>query len=212
MAIVGGSGVGKSSIVALLLRFWDYQSGSIELGGRSLKDYQPACLRELISVVPQAAYLFNATMKENILLAKPNASRQELNQAIQAAALQPLIEALPDKLETVVGENGRSLSGGQRQRIAIARALLKDAPILVLDEPTVGLDPVTEREVMADIKMVMAGRTTILITHRLIGLDGMDEILVLNKGQVAERGTQAELIAQKGLFYKMWKQQKEMLE
>lgn len=211
VAIVGESGAGKSSIAALLVRFWDYQSGSIELAGRPLKDYRPSSLRALFSVVPQTAYLFNASIKDNILLAKPDASQRELDQAVQAAALQPLIEGLPDKLDTMVGENGRSLSGGQRQRIAIARALLKNAPILVLDEPTVGLDPVTESEVMSDIKKVMTGRTTILITHRLIGLDGMDEILVLNKGQVAERGTQAELLGQKGLFYKMWKQQKEML-
>ncbi|MGI6091584.1 MAG: thiol reductant ABC exporter subunit CydC [Negativicutes bacterium] len=212
LAIVGESGAGKSSIVGLLLRFWDYQSGSIELDGRPLKVYQPAGLRELFSVVAQTAYLFNASIKDNILLAKPNATQQELDQAIQAASLTTFVENLPDKINTIVGENGRSLSGGQRQRIAIARALLKGAPVLVLDEPTSGLDPVTEREVMADIKKVMAGRTTILITHRLVGLESMDEILVLNKGTAAEHGTQADLLARQGLFYKMWKQQKDMLE
>ncbi|MDD4600629.1 putative ABC transporter ATP-binding protein [bioreactor metagenome] len=212
VAIVGESGVGKSSIVSLLVRFWDYQIGSITIGERQLQDFQPDHLRSLLGVVPQAAYLFNASIKDNILLANPDGSLEKFNQAVEAAALTAVIADLPAGLETMVGENGRSLSGGQRQRVAIARALLKDAPILVLDEPTAGLDPVTERAVMADIKMAMVGRTTILVTHRLVGLDGFDEILMLHEGKVAERGSLVELINRKGLFFKMWNQQKSMLE
>lgn len=211
VAIVGESGAGKSSIISLLLRFWDCQTGSIKLGGRDIKNYRQDHLRELFSVVPQFSYIFNASLKDNVLLAKPDASTEEFSRSIELAALKPVIESLPEGGETLVGENGRSLSGGQRQRIAIARALLKNAPVLVLDEPTVGLDPVTELDVMDDIKRAMAGRTTILVTHRLVGLEAMDEIIVLEKGRVVEHGTQAGLLARRGLFATMWQQQKNRL-
>lgn len=212
VAIVGESGAGKSSIVSLLLRFWDCQTGFIELGGNDIKKYQQEHLRDLFSIVPQFSYIFNASLKDNVLLAKPEASAEEFSRAIELAALKPIIDDLPEGGKTLVGENGRSLSGGQRQRIAIARALLKNAPVLVLDEPTVGLDPMTELEVMEDIKKVMVGRTTILITHRLVGLEAMDEIIVLEKGRVVERGTQAGLIARRGLYATMWRQQKNLLD
>lgn len=212
VAIIGESGAGKSSIVSLLVRFWDCDAGVITLGGKPLRDYHADKLRDMFGVVQQAAYIFNASIRDNILLAKPAATPDELQQAIEAAALMPMLAGLTMGLDTIVGENGSALSGGQRQRIAIARALLKNAPILILDEPTTGLDAVTEREVMADIKSLMAGHTTILITHRLIGLEGMDEIIVLDNGKTVERGTYSALINQKGLFYKMWQQQTRMFK
>ena len=211
LAIVGESGAGKSSIVSLLLRFWDYQQGSIKLGGAELKECQPESLQRIIGVVPQSTYLFNASIKDNILLAKPDADEKELQEALEGASLSAVIDRLPIGYDTKVGENGHSLSGGQRQRVAIARALLKNSPLLILDEPTVGLDAVTELEIMESIKSAMAGRTTILITHRLIGLEMMDDIIVLDKGQIIERGTQSQLLSQKGLFFRMWTLQNDRL-
>lgn len=211
IAIVGPSGAGKSTVVSLLLRFWDYDRGSICLGGRELKTYPPAVLRDMIGVVPQRPYLFNASIEDNIRLAKPDAAREEIAAAVRQAAFDGLVDVLPDGLATMVGQNGRTLSGGQRQRVAIARVFLKAAPILLLDEPTAGLDAATEREVLAALDKFMAGRTTILITHRLIGLENMDEILVLYRGRIVERGRQAELLARQGLFYQMWRLQNDRL-
>ncbi|EAX46793.1 ABC transporter, transmembrane region, type 1 [Thermosinus carboxydivorans Nor1] len=211
IAIVGPSGAGKSTVVSLLLRFWDYDRGSIRLGGRELKTYPPAVLRDMIGVVPQRPYLFNTSIEDNIRLAKPDAAREEIAAAVRQAAFDGLVDVLPDGLATMVGQNGRTLSGGQRQRVAIARVFLKAAPILLLDEPTAGLDAATEREVLAALDKFMAGRTTILITHRLIGLENMDEILVLYRGRIVERGRQAELLARQGLFYQMWRLQNDRL-
>ncbi|SDF62136.1 thiol reductant ABC exporter subunit CydC [Sporolituus thermophilus] len=211
IAIVGPSGAGKSTVVSLLLRFWDYDRGSIRLGGRELKTYPPAVLRDMIGVVPQRPYLFNASIEDNIRLAKPDATREEIVAAVRQAAFDGPVDTLPDGLATMVGQNGRALSGGQRQRVAIARVFLKGAPLLLLDEPTAGLDAATEREVLAALDKFMAGRTTILITHRLIGLENMDEILVLYRGRIVERGRQPELLARQGLFYQMWRLQNDRL-
>lgn len=211
LAIVGANGAGKSSIASLLLRFWDYQLGSIKLGGAELKLCSEEALQRILGVVPQNTYLFNATIKDNILIAKPDASEKELQEVLADSSLAAVIDKLPLGYDTRVGENGHSLSGGQRQRVSIARALLKNSPILILDEPTVGLDAVTELEVMEAIKAAMAGRTTILITHRLIGLETMDDIIVLDRGKIAERGSQSQLIAQRGLFFQMWTLQNDRL-
>jgi len=204
VAIVGPSGAGKTSIVNLLLRFWEYDKGRINLGGNSFRDYRQADARKLIGVVTQRTHLFNATILENLLLANPEATDKEVIQAAQQAKLHDFILSLPLGYDSVVGENGLSLSGGQRQRLAIARVLLKNAPILILDEAMSGLDPLTEREVMDEIYQLMEGRTTLVITHRLVGLERMDEILVLDKGQIVERGKHLELLRHKGLYHKLW--------
>lgn len=204
LAIVGPSGAGKSTLMYLLLRFWDYDQGTIWLGGQELKSYQSQKLRNMFSVVSQQSHMFNASIRDNILLARPDASEAEFQQVLESAELNEWVKALPQGYDTMVGQNGHALSGGQRQRIAIARALLRNAPILILDEPTVGLDALTEEAIMKTIEKLMAGRTTILITHRLTGLQNMDEILVLEAGVLVEQGSQRELLAREGLFYQLW--------
>jgi ATP-binding cassette subfamily C protein CydC len=211
VAIVGPSGAGKSTLLYLLLRFWEYHQGSIRLGGYELKKYDSQELRNLFSVVSQQSHLFNASIRDNILLAKPEASEAEFCQAVQNAELKGLIETLPEGYDTMVGQNGYALSGGQRQRIAIARALLKNAPVLILDEPTVGLDSLTEEAIMATIASLRAGRTIILITHRLTGLKNMGEIIVLEAGRILEQGNQEELLKREGLFYHLWHLQHDVL-
>ncbi|MDI6907117.1 MAG: thiol reductant ABC exporter subunit CydC [Thermoanaerobacterales bacterium] len=207
LAIVGPSGAGKSTLVRILLRFWDYEEGSVRLGGHELKAYDPEDLRSLISVVTQQTYLFNATIRENLLIARPGAGEEEIVAATRAARIHDFIEGLPLGYDTCVGDRGLKLSGGQRQRLAIARAILKDAPVLLLDEPTASLDAVTEREVMETVRRLTAGRTTLLITHRLAGLNLADEILVLDRGRVVERGRHEELLRQGGLYRQMWELQ-----
>lgn len=207
MAIVGPSGAGKSTLINLLLRFWDYGEGSIRLGGCELKTLPQEQVRRLMGVVAQHTHLFNATIRENLLLARPGATVEEMIRAARETSIHGFIQNLPRGYDTYVGEGGFKLSGGQRQRLAIARALLKDAPMLVLDEATAGLDPVTEREVLATVRRLMAGRTTLVITHRLAGLAEMDEILVMDGGRIVERGTQEELLRRNGLFHRMWQLQ-----
>ncbi|WP_435366225.1 ABC transporter ATP-binding protein [Desulfofundulus kuznetsovii] len=211
VALVGPSGAGKSTIVNLLLRFWDYREGVIYLGGHELKRYSPEDLRRLLGVVTQHTHLFNATIRENLLLARPGASEEELIAAARRARIHDFIQTLPRGYDTCVGEGGFKLSGGQRQRLAIARVLLKNAPILVLDEATAGLDPVTEREVMDAVYSLMQGRTTLVITHRLVGLEVMDEILVLDGGRVVERGRHEDLLRHNGLYRRLWELQHQVL-
>ncbi|MFC1975446.1 thiol reductant ABC exporter subunit CydC [Chloroflexota bacterium] len=193
LAIVGPSGAGKSTLVNLLLRFWEYQRGQIQLGGHDLHHYRPEDVRQLISVVSQRTHLFNGTIKQNLLLARPEANDEDLIRATNQAQIHESIQTLPQGYDTWIGEQGLRLSGGERQRLAIARALLKDAPILILDEPTANLDPLVEREVMKTISTLMQGRTTLLITHRPVGLAAADEILVLQAGRIVERGRYKEL-------------------
>jgi ATP-binding cassette, subfamily C, bacterial CydC len=204
VAIVGPSGVGKTSIVNLLLRFWNYEEGNIFLGGQSLQDYNLEELRNLFGVVTQQTYLFNATIKENLLLANPQGTDEDLILAAQQAKLHEFILSLPNGYDSYIGEGGFKLSGGQRQRLAIARVLLRNAPILILDEAATGLDAQTEQEVMKEVYHLMEGRTTIVITHNLLGLETMDEILVLNQGRIIERGTHQELLRIKGHYYTLW--------
>lgn len=204
VAIVGPSGAGKTSVVNLLLRFWEYDEGRIDLGGYSLREYPQEDVRGFIGVVTQRTHLFNATIRENLLLANPKATDEELIHAAQQAKLHDFILSLPQGYNSFVGEGGFKLSGGQRQRLAIARVLLKNAPILILDEAMAGLDSLTEREIMDEVYQLMEGRSALVITHRLIGLEKMDEILVLDRGQIVERGTHEELLQLRGLYRKMW--------
>ncbi len=211
MAIVGSSGAGKSTLAALLLRCWDYDTGSIRLGECELKDIRSETVRELIGVVAQDTYVFNATVRDNLLLAKPQASEDEVSRAAAGAVLTGLAGSMAEGLALEAGDNGHSLSGGERQRLAIARILLKNPPVLVMDEPTVSLDAATEQEVMRTILAATAGRTTVLITHRLTGLAAMDFIVVLDEGRVVESGSFAGLIAQRGLFYQMWQSERDIV-
>jgi ATP-binding cassette subfamily C protein CydCD len=203
LALVGPSGGGKTTLVRLLLRFWDFKEGGILLGGMDLRGYSQADVRRLVSLVAQDTYLFNATIKENLLIARPDAGEEEIVRAARRAQIHDFIESLPQGYDTWIGEQGLRLSGGERQRLAIARALLKDAPILILDEPTANLDRLTERRLLESLAPAMEGRTTLWITHRLVGLEAMDEILVLDQGRVVERGRHAALKGSGGLYQRM---------
>ncbi len=211
VAIVGGSGGGKTTLVNLILRFWDYQEGLIALGGVDIRQLSAAELRARIGVVAQQTYLFNTTIRENLLIAKRDASEEEIVAAAQRAQLHEFIARLPEGYQTRVGEFGLNLSGGERQRLAIARALLKDAPILILDEPTANLDAQTERDLLTALYALMEGRTTLLITHRLVGLERMDQILVLERGKIVERGAQSELLAREGAYKRLFTAQRQWI-
>jgi len=203
VALVGTSGAGKTTTAQLLMRFWDPDSGRILLNGADLKDYKLDALRGLVALVAQDTYLFNDTLRANILIARPEATDAELQAAIEHASLGELVAALPDGLDSAVGERGTSLSGGQRQRVAIARAFLKDAPILILDEATSHLDAVNEQAVRRALDVLKADRTTIVIAHRLSTVRDADLIVVLDEGRVAESGTHASLLSRGGLYARL---------
>jgi ATP-binding cassette, subfamily C, bacterial CydCD len=204
IAIVGPSGAGKTTLINLLQRFWEYHEGSIQLDGNEISRYVQEDFRGRIAAASQSNYLFCATIKENLLIARPDASMDDLIHAAKASHLHNLIASLPQGYDTWIGEHGLRLSAGERQRLAIARALLKDAPILLFDEPTANLDSATEKAVMNSIREYTHGRSTITITQRLAGLDWMDEILVLKDGQLVERGSHNELVTKQGLYQQMW--------
>jgi ATP-binding cassette subfamily C protein CydCD len=211
MAIVGPSGAGKSTIPNLLLRFWDYEVGNITLGGKSLKALDIDEVRRHFALISQNSYFFNTTIRENLRLAKRSASQEEIESAARAAKIHDLITSLPNGYDTLIGEQGVRLSGGERQRLAIARALLKDAPVFIFDEPTANLDPEMEREVLDTLFITMQGRASLLITHRLIGLERFDQILVMDHGQIVERGTHSELLARHGLYRRLWDLQNQIV-
>ncbi|MBP6470829.1 MAG: thiol reductant ABC exporter subunit CydD [Chloroflexi bacterium] len=207
LAVVGPSGAGKSTLANLLLRFWEYDSGEIWWNGRSARDYDPDTVRASLGVIPQQPYLFNASIRDNLRLARPQADQATIEAATRQAHLHEFIATLPKGYETAVGALGMQLSGGERQRLAIARALLKNAPVLLLDEPTANLDTLTATAVLDTILRLSAGRSLLLITHQLIGLAAMDEIVVLNEGRVVENGRHADLLARGGLYTRLWQQQ-----
>ena len=200
LALVGSSGAGKTTLAQLLLRFWDPEAGALKLNGHDLRDYRLDDLRAQMALVAQDTYLFNDSLRNNLLIANPQASAADLNAAIEHASLTDLVDGLPEGLEAPVGERGASLSGGQRQRVAIARAFLKDAPILILDEATSHLDAVNERAVRAALDRLKADRTTIVIAHRLSTIRDADLIVVLGEGRVLEMGRHADLLAAKGAY------------
>lgn len=211
VAIVGPSGAGKSTIANLLLRFWDYDMGEISLGGESLKMLKQDEVRKRFALVSQNNYFFNTSIRENLRLARASMSQTEMESAACMSQIHDFVMSLPKGYDTIIGEQGFRLSAGESQRLAIARMLLKDAPILIFDEPTANLDPVTEHQVLGSLFNAMHGKMSLLITHRLVGLEELEEILVLDCGQLIERGTHAELLEQEGLYWHLWKLQNRIL-
>jgi ABC-type multidrug transport system fused ATPase/permease subunit len=203
IALVGRSGAGKTTIVSLILRFFDPQQGRITLGGNELKDMALADLRRRIAVVSQDVYLFHGSIRENLLLARPEATEEDLIDATAMAAAHDFIMAMPDKYDTIVGERGLKLSGGERQRIAIARALLKDAPLLIMDEATSSVDLANEAAIQEAMRRVSRGRTVLIIAHRLSTVRQADRILVLDSGRIIETGDHDNLIEMQGLYARM---------
>jgi len=204
VALVGPTGAGKTTITNLVPRFYDPHSGGVRVDGKDIRQYTLQSLRAQISLVLQESILFRANIAENIAYGQPNASFNQIVDAARAAHADGFIQALPEGYSTVVGERGVTLSGGQRQRIAIARALVRNTPILLLDEPTVGLDAETERLVWDALLRLMAGRTTIVIAHRLAMAQRADLILVVDKGRIVERGRHPELIQARGLYSRLF--------
>jgi thiol reductant ABC exporter CydC subunit len=209
VAVVGPSGAGKSTLAAVLLRFLPYdESGSITLDGVELATLDGDAIRRVVGLVAQDAHVFDNTLEENLRLAKRDASEGEIENALGAARLLDWTRELPAGLQTEVGERGARMSGGQRQRLAIARALLADFPVLILDEPGEHLDTQTADAIVADLLTITEGRTTLLITHRLAGLQDVDEVLVLERGRVLERGTHSELLGFGGRYAELWRRER----
>jgi ABC-type transport system involved in Fe-S cluster assembly fused permease/ATPase subunit len=212
VAIVGPSGAGKSTISRLLFRFYDVQSGSVKIDGQDVRDVTQSSLRSAIGMVPQDTVLFNDTIAYNVRYGRTGASEEDVRRAADLAQIGSFIERLPDGYQTMVGERGLKLSGGEKQRVAIARTILKAPPILMLDEATSALDTQTEQEIQSALDLVSRGRTTLVIAHRLSTVISADEIIVLQDGQIAERGRHADLLAAGGLYAAMWDRQREATE
>lgn len=208
-AIVGPSGAGKSTVLKLLFRFYDPSEGRVLIDGQDLRTVTQASLRSALGLVPQDVVLFNDTIRYNIAYGRPEASQAELDEAARRAQLLHFIESLPQKWDTRVGERGLKLSGGEKQRVGIARVVLKDPAILILDEATSSLDSATEDEVQGALEEASRGRTTLVVAHRLSTIANADQIVVLEQGRIVERGTHAALIARDGLYADLWKRQAE---
>jgi ATP-binding cassette subfamily B protein/subfamily B ATP-binding cassette protein MsbA len=207
VALVGPSGAGKSTLVKLLLRFYDAGSGRIAIDGHDIRGITLASLRDQIGLVPQDPVLFNGTVRENLLFGRPDANDGDLEAAARAARAHEFIAAMPEGYDTLVGERGVKLSGGQKQRLAIARALLKDPPIVVLDEATSNIDSDTEVQIQDALDRLIAGRTTLIIAHRLSTLRSVDRLVVMDRGRIAETGTHDELLRRGGLYATLYESQ-----
>ncbi len=204
VALVGGTGAGKSTLLSLVPRFYDPNAGVVRLDGRDVRTITKKSLRAQIAIVLQDTLLFSTTIRENIAYGRPEASEEEIREAARRAQAEEFISRLPNGYESSVGERGGHLSVGQRQRIGIARAFLKNAPILLLDEPTSALDPTTEAAIMETIKDLMHGRTTLIVTHRLATVHGVDQIVVLEHGRIVEQGRGGELVAHGGAYARLY--------
>jgi len=208
-ALVGPSGSGKSTLTKLIARFWDVDAGRICIGGKDIKNIDPENLMSLFSIVFQDVTLFNDTVLNNIRIGNVNASDEEVMRAAKLAQCDEFIQKMPEGYNTVLGENGNTLSGGERQRISIARAILKDAPIILLDEATAALDPENEIHIQAAISSLVEGKTVIVIAHKLSTIVDVDNILVLDKGELAESGTHTQLLLRNGLYARLYNLQED---
>ncbi len=206
-ALVGPSGSGKTTLTRLIARFWDVHEGEVMIGGHNIRDYAPDVLMSRISIVFQDVYLFNDTIFNNIRIGKEDASTEEIVAAAKAAKCHDFIEVMPEKYETLVGEGGSTLSGGEKQRISIARAILKNAPIILLDEATASLDPENERFIQEAINDLVKDKTVIMIAHRLHTVQAADNIVVMDKGSVVEEGKHGDLLKNQGLYKTLWDEQ-----
>jgi ATP-binding cassette subfamily B protein len=207
VGLVGRSGGGKTTLTRLLLRQMDLHGGRITIGGQDIRDLRQADLRSLVAYVPQDPAMFHRSLRDNIAFARPSATEAEVRAAAQAAHVVDFIDGLPAGFDTLVGERGVKLSGGQRQRIAIARAILRDAPILVLDEATSALDSESEALIQDALWRLMAGRSALVVAHRLSTVARMDRLVVIDNGRVVQSGTHAELMARGGLYAELWSRQ-----
>ncbi|HNZ91695.1 MAG TPA: ATP-binding cassette domain-containing protein, partial [Acidovorax sp.] len=204
VAVVGPSGSGKSTLARLLFRFYDIQQGRITMAGQEIRDVTQASVRQAIGIVPQDTVLFNDTVAYNIAYGRPGATQAEVEDAARAARIHDFIASTPKGYATMVGERGLKLSGGEKQRVAIARTLLKNPPVLIFDEATSALDSANERAIQAELQSAARNRTTLLIAHRLSTVVDAHQILVMDAGQIVERGTHSELLALGGRYASMW--------
>jgi ATP-binding cassette, subfamily B, heavy metal transporter len=209
IAVVGHSGSGKSTLARLLFRFYDVTSGRILISGQNISEVTQRSVRAAIGIVPQDSVLFNDSIYYNIAYGRPDATREEVLEAARSAHIYDFIESLPDKYETMVGERGLKLSGGEKQRVAIARAILKKPAILIFDEATSALDSKSEKLIQAELKRIASTRTTLTIAHRLSTIVDADQILVMDKGHIIERGGHRELLAVSGTYAHMWELQQQ---
>jgi len=212
VAIVGASGAGKSTISRLLYRFYELTGGRITIDGQDIAGVTQKSLRAAIGMVPQDTVLFNDTIRYNIRYGRPDATDAEVEAAAKMAQIHKFVLSLPKGYDSLVGERGLKLSGGEKQRVSIARTILKGPPILVLDEATSALDSFTEQEIQAALRKVSINRTTVVIAHRLSTVVEADEIIVLDQGKIAERGTHNQLLRKKGVYSAMWNRQREAEE
>jgi ATP-binding cassette subfamily B protein len=207
LALVGATGAGKSTLAKLVARFYDPQRGAVLVDGHDLRELQQRALRRQLGIVPQEGYLFSGSVRENIAFGRPDATIEEIERAAAAVGATGFVEGLPDGIETEVGERGVQLSAGQRQLVAFARALLAEPRILILDEATSNVDVRTEKVIERGLERLLAGRTAIVIAHRLSTVKRMDELIILDNGRIAERGTHDELLARNGIYATLWAHQ-----
>lgn len=211
IAIVGPSGAGKTSLAKLLLDYWQEYTGQIHLGELDYQQLLPAQIRSVIAYSGQGAYFFNTSLKENLLLANPQVTDELLVETLQVCQLGVWLQELPEGLNTQIGERGMKMSEGERRRLDVARTILRNCPVIILDEPFAGLDSQTESALTSRLREYLMGKSVIWITHRLGGLDQMDDILVMDQGKIIQRGSQESLLAQEGLFKQMWANQRQLL-